>query len=232
MNPEPRPALKKAQPYEEMFDVVEGTGNVVAQWGVDRDRVTLPSLEDLDAVVDAAQAELDHLSEIHHWHRRFGDLRIDEVALYFSSRSVLDMAVSQMVRMEGMTHFNGAEDAVRTAPLDTHYAVDYEFFKHMDRQYRIEAMAITGGLSPLHEAWDHAPRPRMVHVSFKVPTLAVYSEVLHDLDTSLSTDRYFMGQACLSTYGRFSYWQRASDIMDGTGTTPWFKPRVNLRDGS
>lgn len=230
MNPEPRPALKKAQPYEEMFDVVvDGTGSVSVN-RVDRDRVTLPTLNTLDTVVDAAQAELDHLSDIHDWHRRFGDMRIDEVALYFSSRSVLDMAVSQMVRQEGMTHFNGAEDAVRTAPLDTYYTVDYEFFKHMDRQYRIEAMAITGGLSPLHEAWDHYVRPRMVHVSFKVPNLAVYSDVLHDLDTTLSTERYFMGQACLSTYGRFSYWQKASDVMDGAANKPWLKPRVNLRD--
>jgi hypothetical protein len=62
----------------------------------------------------------------------------------------------------------------------------------------------------------------VVHMSFKVPDAETYENVCDRMDQSPEMSQV---QACLSSYGAFSYWH-----VNGATSGIYLKPRVNLRD--
>lgn len=233
-NPPPRPSLlRKAGVIKDddrdTFEVSDGFGNKIGEYSMDR-VVMLPTAERLDLIVDQAQAELDSLADRWGVHGTGSGYVIDEVALLFRTGRDLDTAVSGLVRRPEWLHFNGADDHVKTEPFGTEYDVRYEFFSIEGRTYRVEAMALMGGSSPLHEAaMQHGVME--IHTSFKVADMRAYRSVVEMLSsTIMSGGDMMLGQACVSTYGEFSYWRKGSP--EGPRfTKPWLKPRVNVRDG-
>lgn len=158
-----------------------------------------------------------------------GDYLIDEVALYFPNYSMLNAWVVDAVKEEGVTLFNTAGDRVHTFPFCTDYEVEYYFLKHEAMPWRVEAMVVREGASPLHFAvqanLERAGKvlPSTVHFSFKVPTEEFYREAMYRLREAGADPAQF----CDSTYGSFSYW-RIEDLHQHGHL--YLKPRVNKRD--
>jgi hypothetical protein len=151
-----------------------------------------------------------------------GHFYIDEIALMFSHQAWAQAFALDAVRGDQVEIFNSATDRVQVQPFNTHYEVEY-IFLDVASDMRIEVMSINHGFSPLHAAiqthLDHPGRPCVVHMSFKVPGVAEYAEVLDVLHESTGQ----MVQECKSDYGMFSYWHLV-------GHPVYLKPRVNLRD--
>jgi hypothetical protein len=159
-----------------------------------------------------------------------GTFRIDEVAVMLPSQLDALQWVSEAVKNDGVTLFNKAEDDVRTYPFDTQYDVNY-YFLSTPHDFRVEAMALGNGISPLHEAMrpgrryrDKVMYPVPVHYSFKTESEDQYRHVMNWLDAA----HFHHAQSCQSTYGRFSYWLAEGE--DGQIPDMYLKPRVNLRD--
>lgn len=163
---------------------------------------------------------------------------IDEIAYLLPGEPHLNEFLRAMVRHEGVAHFNGAEDHVHTLPLRTCYDVRYEFLSipagDYQHEFRIEAMHIPQGFSPLHYAEilsivkDNS-LAAAVHASFKVQDEDDYATANHRLREA----GWECVQRCDSTYGKFGYWQpvdREQWLPDGPFM--YLKPRVNTRDGA
>lgn len=155
------------------------------------------------------------------WHR----VGVDEISLLFSSPEEL-MDFVQSAKRNGMEHFNSASDHVKaTVPAlgrEYSYRVQYEFLRVVPEEWRIEAMALLDGSSPLHEDFleTHGPGAP-VHVSFKCATLAKYEDIV----AQMKAQGWVQAMACVSMYGKFSYWQHVDWPV-----WSYMKPRVNLRD--
>jgi len=78
---------------------------------------------------------------------------IDEIALIFEEKWELYDFVQWAART-GYDHFNGASDSVACTWLDHdrsyEYEVRYEFLRVVPEDWRIEAMRVVKGISPLH----------------------------------------------------------------------------------
>lgn len=153
---------------------------------------------------------------------------IDEVSVLFKDRPALLHWVMQAVKIPGVKIFNAAEDTVKTTPIVSEYNVEYVFLEVEDYPFRIEAMNVAGGYSPLHDAviWDYDD-PVEVHYSFKCFSLEDYRHTISLLDGF----EFSMAMSCLSSYGLFSYWVPSGenehfDIPENV----FLKPRVNTRD--
>lgn len=151
---------------------------------------------------------------------------IDEIALLVESEPDL-RTLARVLPGEGWEQFNEARDVVRTGPIASRYEVQYTFFRHPDKPWRLEVMKIVGGVSPLHEAI----RPPLggelcvpVHASFKTADEEQYAHAVGVLQEG----GFELAQRCDSTYGRFSYWINVGRV----NRVPYLKPRVNLRDSA
>jgi len=151
------------------------------------------------------------------------DAVIDEVALLVPDANSAGVYIFDAVLKDGVEHFNASEDRVSTRPFNNEYRVRYDFLRIEGRQYRLEVMHLTDGISPIHAAlyqqsWTNN-EPVTVHVSFKCP-----SEASYRMACGLLRDQMAMveAQSCEADYGVFSYWR--SDITD-----LYVKPRFNRR---
>lgn len=160
---------------------------------------------------------------------------IDEIALQFESRHLLNSWLREAVKGEGVEIFNAASDHVHVEPFRTHYDVDYTFLRASSMPgVRIEAMILESGVSPLHTAQAsmdpdvcHGQMPVVVHMSFKVRDIVSYGLAMLEMQEMGG----ILGQACESDYGRFAYWKFPVQ-MNGQFGGIWIKPRVNLREAA
>jgi hypothetical protein len=159
----------------------------------------------------------------------------DEAAIMVPNTDARQGLAAELL-MAGWENFNHAADLVFTNPLDTRYAVEYTFFRHPQKPYRLEVMLLgqptqdgQTGFSPLHQAlWHEGKTPPWAsqaelpipHLSYKVPYLTGAQAV-----DRLKDQGFIIAQACQSTYGRFWY-----TIKNDAKRKIYLKPRVNLRD--
>jgi hypothetical protein len=101
-------------------------------------------------------------------------------------------------------------------PIRSWYSVEY-WFLSTPYDFRVEAMGISAGESPMHRAMMNSGE-KVVHASFRCDNEAEYDRVFDLLDPIATKV-----QVCGSEYGRFSYWR-----LDDCGLL--VKPRVNTRD--
>jgi hypothetical protein len=153
---------------------------------------------------------------------------IDEIALLVGDNSQHDQLDALLCRDFGWERFNTATDNVKTQPIRSGYSVEYTFYRHPNREWRLEVMRLTTGVSPLHAA---VPLPLAravctpVHASFKCADEETYAVARY----ALGEMGYVEAQRCDSTYGRFSYF---TTLGVTPCRVPYLKPRVNLRDAS
>ena len=172
----------------------------------------------------------------------------DEAAIMVPNATVRTYLHSDLAQ-NGWERFNRAADLVHTNPFGTRYVVEYVFFRHPDKPYRIEVMLLGGltedgqtGFSPLHQAlwhpdgirplWgEHSELP-VPHLSFKPPAETVAAvgarkAVRQVLDYMLHRERssFLMAQACQSSYGEFWYL-----LHQDANRQVYLKPRINTRD--
>lgn len=168
----------------------------------------------------------------------------DEAAIMVPNPSVR-RALTMELERAGWQLFNKATDLVHTNPFGTRYQVEYRFFQHLERSWRIELMLLPdeelSGMSPLHRAlWfpsgevptnkNHQTLP-IPHLSFKPSPTEVAAvggpvAVRGCLD-HLRAEGYLMAQACQSTYGQFWY------LLHNEATRQiYVKPRINTRDAA
>jgi hypothetical protein len=157
----------------------------------------------------------DYLSDLEIPHR------IDEVAIYFRQDEGKTRWLKGAVAEEGVEIFNYATDSVDTRPLNTRYDVQYTFVRKENLEWRVEAMWIENGHSPLHlaVAQNRSGSFWPIHASFKCGNIAEYRKVMR----ALRDDDCLLLQVCESAYGLFSYFQVGGKQLA-------LKPRVNLRD--
>lgn len=149
--------------------------------------------------------------------------------------------VAGALQKAGWVEFNNAQDVVYTNPFGTRYCVEYTFFRHVDKPYRLEMMMIIEdddglrGFSPLHHALVapttatpvstlSATRYPIPHLSFKYPgdpSQRGYSKAIQHLQEQACIH----AMTCQSSYGTFGYF-----IGNETMRQIYLKPRVNLRD--
>lgn len=153
------------------------------------------------------------------------DYVIDEIALMWDEEDRMRRWISSAVAEDGVVLFNRAMDRVNTFPISSRYHVEYNFLSIEDKPYRVEAMCIQHGVSPLHAAHgsDCHSRPLAVHLSFKVESESEYSKAL----SALAEAGCILAQSCKSDYGVFSYWKVPHLFESGY---LYLKPRINLRD--
>jgi hypothetical protein len=186
-------------------------------------------LEWSTAVTDEAQDVLNDL--------RLGTFLADNVAVLFRSHHEMNEWVQWCVRRAGMEHFHKAEhDTVFAAQDGAAYHVNFEFLRNPQgtryvtgMPWRVEAMHVTGGASPIHERamekheehFRNAALPGFpVQVSFKVLDVRQFGEV-HDVLRRAPGWKY--AELFVGTYGMYSYWSHPDYA--------WFlKARVNMRD--
>ncbi|SRR6266540_7193913 len=157
---------------------------------------------------------------------------IDEIAILFENRELLGQFVANAG--EDWNHFGSARDLVYTRPMDTSYRVMYEFFNVGGRPYRVEAMALIDGHSPVHASatalFPYMPSPELkmespliIHASWKSKSRSLYGETLW----LLGVNHFELAQQCKSDYGEFCYYNHPH-----LGFSPpiYFKPRLNMRD--
>ena len=159
-------------------------------------------------------------------------IAIDEVAVMFPNEKAMWHWIIKRVQDPKVKVFNAAQDHVHCQPMPSDYSVQYVFMEVEERQYRIEAMHILNGVSPLHSALlernRDVPHPHAVevHYSFKCHNIQDYNEFM----SGLEAHEWRGVQFCESTYGRFSYW-RPND-PEVWPYEVYLKPRVNTRDGA
>lgn len=150
---------------------------------------------------------------------------IDEIALLFPGQHEANSWIMDAVRDEDVHHFNAAFDTVNTSPIPSEYFVRYDFLSLRGRSYRIEAMQLITGTSPLHaplvKQAEQFQVPVPVHLSFKCENEEVYQRSVYRLEQN----DFEAAQRCRSTYGIFSYWKHPEFDL-------YIKPRVNMRDAS
>lgn len=194
-----------------------------------------PSFGELGADTRAQLDEIDkYVTEYGPLLEKYGiHTTIDEAAILLPDAKTLWGWVSLAVRAKDVKHVNAADDSVEVSgPIHAHYGALYEFLELADRPWRVEAMMVTSGYSPLHTGLTQLAGPHggWVHVSFKCPTEKDYSETCKRL---ANTGEWLPAQICRSSYGRFIYFSPAPHLIgDGPGQLPmlYLKPRVNLRD--
>lgn len=157
------------------------------------------------------------------------DSHIDEIAVMFNEEEQKFDWLKSALAEEGVFAFNHATDHVNTSPLETSYSVEYTFLQSNALKWRIEAMRLLAGFSPLHEAMQRRGAPwqeHVVHASFKVHSPREWLKVVQILNTEGTN-----AQMCHSTYGRFGYWLLNEDILPPGVERLYLKPRLNERDG-
>ena len=168
-------------------------------------------LRDCDYVVRSARLMAEMMPAI----------KVDEVALLFKNKEELDSFWNYAVNVAGLENFFSVPMDVmtRTDALSS-FNVRFEFLRYPDTDWRIEAMCPLDGEYPLHSKYLRLlGNGAIVHVSFKLPTLEDYEDVMEDL-----RDNGFVQLASYqNTYGLFSYWETLETLY-------YWKPRVNLRD--
>lgn len=136
---------------------------------------------------DAQLAYQQNINTIERWlahHREYlpEGCKFDEAAIMVPGPYHLTLLKS-VLRGQGWEHFNAASDLVYTNPFGTRYFVQYDFFRHELKEYRLEVMrpglgAACGlpGFSPLHASlWENGRVPvtagtqrfPVPHLSFK-----------------------------------------------------------------
>lgn len=152
---------------------------------------------------------------------------IDEVAVMFNHREEMWGWLQGAVSEPNVRIFNHARDHVTTSPIESRYDVEYTFLESSALPWRIEAMLLTDGHSPLHAAVraNRVGGAHIIHASFKCHTTREFREAVEKLN-----DEGQCSQMCHSTYGRFGYWTINGDII-APGVRPlYLKPRFNSRD--
>lgn len=188
--------------------------------------ITNRALQILDYDLKIAQASVDRYNELLARGSCTREYMIDEIALLVEGEGELRQLQTGLTAL-GWVKFNEVRDRVSTSPILSKYEVQYTFFNHVDKPWRLEVMKMMSGYSPLHGA---LPKPKgsqscvPVHASFKVAAEEFYAYAREDLDGM----EMFEAQRCDSAYGRFSYWTR----FDQSDAVPYLKPRVNLRDST
>lgn len=193
---------------------------------------------------DTALRVQENLLGIEAWIKHYEDklpkhCYIDEAAILAADPWKRGKITAQL-REEGWDKFNEAQDLVATNPFGTRYCVEYHFFQHPDKVYRLELMMLTEdnvglhGFSPLHQAllWSIPPglyesketKSAIPHLSFKMAgdsTVKGYTRAVQHLKDQACIH----AMTCQSTYGAFGYF-----IGNDTMRQIYLKPRVNLRD--
>ena len=176
--------------------------------------------------------------------------KFDEAAIMVPSYYHLGKLASALEKA-GWAQFNNAKDLVFTNPFSTRYFVEYVFFRHPEKEYRLEVMMMAEGeedgqpgFSPLHAAlWQNGERPAHAgHTMFPVPHLS-FKPVRIVLPESrglqketagraygrsinhLRDQGFIHAQSCQSTYGMFGYYLHQDSIYP-----LYVKPRINVRD--
>jgi hypothetical protein len=158
----------------------------------------------------------------------------DEAAVMVPNPDARDTLARDLL-MAGWEQFNHAADLVFANPLETRYAVEYTFFRHPQKPYRLEVMLLgmptkegQTGFSPLHQSlwfegrtpsWASQAELPIPHLSYK-PLLSGAQEV-----DRMHAQGFIIVQACQSTYGRFWYLHK-----NDAARRMYIKPRVNVRD--
>lgn len=163
---------------------------------------------------------------------RYGmEVSLDEIAIAFPNATLLHSWISLAVRAKDVVHYNSAVDEVKVfGPIPGQYRAHYEFLELADKPYRVEAMQVPVGHSPVHSAHSVLAEPygAWVHVSFKVPDEEAYAKACAIL---FETGEWLPAQICRSDYGRFTYFSPASELMQQFNLLSlYLKVRVNLRD--
>lgn len=183
------------------------------------------------------QVELQRIAYQQALKETVGNYFIDEMAIAFGDVDTMLRFVAVMNHAPGLTHFGGSIDTVQAAPLHSTYQVQYEWLT-TPMQFRVEAMTVLHGYSPLHAHRAHyigesnSPLPNnfgWIHASFKVPDEEAYDQTRRDMIEG----GWYIAQNCQSTYGRFTYMSPGGKVLEmfdeGTASL-YVKPRVNTRD--
>jgi len=159
----------------------------------------------------------------------------DEVAVIVGDRATADRVIVNAEVGQGYEHFNSADDAVKAMwgdKAESRYTAQYDFLRRWDIPYRIEMMTVNDGYSYAHRLHRNMLlRSRgslegiVVHVSYK-PVEGGFKGYDGEVGRLISLGLEPV-QECVSTYGRFTYFQHPK-LPDGL----YIKPRVNLRDES
>lgn len=152
---------------------------------------------------------------------------VDEVAVMFNRDEEKYGWLKGALAESSVLAFNHAVDHVHTSPIESDYDVEYTFLQHNLFKWRIEAMHITRGHSPLHHSLNanRVGGTHVVHVSFKCNTVREWRHAVETLNNEAQ-----MVQMCSSDYGRFGYWKIDEQYL-GRGVEPLYvKPRLNERD--
>ena len=146
---------------------------------------------------------------------------VDEVAILFNNESQLQQFSNDIHRQYGWHIFNVVESGLvnevglRGSHQQDSYEATYVFVSHLlVLGIRLELMLVRSGQASLH---DDVSDPRIMHASWKTPSLEAYESHMRTLDDQLVP----IAKEYVSDYGRFSYWGHEA---------PYLKPRVNLRD--
>lgn len=197
------------------------------------------SLDRAVAMFQLGENTRQQIGEMHDHVGKYGPLlegygihtHIDEVAILIPDAATMWAWISLAVRAKDIAHVNSAFDHVEAkGPIHGHYEAHYEFLEIADQPYRIEAMQVANGHSPLHAAHAHLAGlyGAWVHVSFKCLTELDYREICTLL---ADTGEWLPAQICHSTYGRFTYFSPQPELMEKYDLPAlYLKPRVNLRD--
>lgn len=150
----------------------------------------------------------------------------DEIAICFPSDEALMTFVAEAVGDYGLDRFNSVprDHMHRIDRLGEGFDVHFEFLRLPGRNWRIEAMSIfPGGIAALHEKAlrDSGGEPVIIHVSWKCHNLDFYADTIRHMPSQ----QMFRKAEYANSYGIFSYFSTNGGPM-------YWKPRVNLRDGS
>lgn len=189
-------------------------GSIVDPW----DHPVQRLVEQVSSAVDFYNGFLDEC-EI--------DASIDEIAVMFQQREQMWGWLQAAVSEPNVRIFNHARDSVNTSPVESRYAVEYTFLETSALPWRIEAMLITDGHSPLHHsiAANRVGGTHIVHASFKCLTTREWRKAVAVLNEEAECV-----QRCKSIYGRFGYWTLEESARPSGIYPLYLKPRLNERD--
>lgn len=181
--------------------------------------------------------------------------RIDEAAILTPSPYHAN-ALGDVLRWHDWEKFNSASDLVYTNPFGTRYFVEYSFYRHERKNYRLEVMHMgegrmdgTAGFSPLHAAlWlpnGVAPntagygRYPVPHLSFKPVRKELRQLTIIPSETTLQTWGQAYGKAvahlqeqgCIHAQSCQSTYGRFGYYLPNDAQRQlYIKPRINTRD--
>lgn len=142
--------------------------------------------------------------------------QLDEVAILFKNEREMEGFVNYALRFGFENKVSVPRDRFHElAPQDfgKDFDVRFEFLTKPDVPWRIELMCIVDGMAPLH---DRLRNHELVHVSFKCSDLEHYLHMTRVMGHVFPPHMEYE-----NAYGRFGYFG---------AFTPYYKPRVNLRD--